>query len=203
MSRSSPAGEVHAILLAAGLSRRMGERNKLLIDLGGEIMVRRVARALADAHPASIIAVTGHEHEKVGQSLEGLPVILVHNPDFAGGMSTSLRAGLHALPPTAKGALVALGDMPALTARDYGLLLEAFRREGADAIVRAAYDGHPGNPVILPRNLFETAAKIRGDAGARALLGSSGVRIVDVEIGVAARLDIDAYEDLQEFSRGG
>src|SRR5690606_22817977 len=146
-------GGIHAVLLAAGQSRRMGARNKLLLELEGEAMVRRIARRLLAAEPAGVVAVTGHAQAGIQSALAGLDIRFVHNPDYATGMASSLRCGLNALPPGATGALIALSDMPELEVKNYLQLISAFRESGGAVPVRAANGGRPGNPVILPRRL--------------------------------------------------
>lgn len=190
-------GKVHAVLLAAGLSSRMGDTNKLLVEIGGEAMVRRVARALVAAEPAGVVVVTGHERRKIEQAMQGLAVEVSHNPDFATGLSSSLRQGLRTLPPDAAGALIALGDMPYIGPSDYRLLMVAFQRAEGRSIVRATNGGRPGNPVILPRILFPAAMALDGDRGAREIIRSGKYSVVDVEIGAAAARDVDSALDLE------
>src|SRR6185295_7826809 len=96
----------------AGRSSRMGGPNKLLADIAGKPLVRiAVDQALA-ARARPVIVVTGHQRERVEAALAGLPVKLVHNPDFAEGLGTSLKTGIAAVPEDADGAIVCLGDMP-------------------------------------------------------------------------------------------
>src|SRR6185503_18669432 len=107
---------IAAILLAAGRSTRMGGPNKLLAEIGGKPLVRIAAVEALASRAREVIVVTGHQREAVAAALQGLPVKLVHNPDFAEGLSTSLRAGLAAVPAEADGIVVCLGDMPQVTA---------------------------------------------------------------------------------------
>ena len=101
------------------------------------------------------------------------------------------------LPPDAAGALVALGDMPGIRAPDIDLMVAAFMRARGAAIVRATQRGKRGNPVILPAALFGPAAALDGDVGARHLVETSGIEIVDVEIGPRASLDVDTPQALK------
>lgn len=107
---------IHAVLLAAGESRRMGGPNKLLLRVGGEPLVRRTARTLLSSGLDGVTAVTGHDGEAVAAALAGLPLTIVPNPDYAAGQMTSVRAGMLALPAT-DAVLVCPADMPALTPR--------------------------------------------------------------------------------------
>ena len=95
--RKPPGARTTAILLAAGQSTRMGAHNKLLLDVGGQPMVRRVAETLLASRIDSVLAVLGHEHTAIAEALEGLPLRTVFNPDYAAGQMSSVRAGIEAI----------------------------------------------------------------------------------------------------------
>ncbi len=190
--------KVHAVLLAAGRSSRMGGPNKLLALFDGKPLVTRTAERALLSGAAGTVAVVGHQQERVCAALAGLEVEIVENPDFAEGLSSSLRAGIAALPPDAAGALIVLGDMPGVSTGDLNRLLEAFRKAGGSAIVRASHNGKRGNPVLLPRSLFSEVAHLEGDTGARHLVENAGLEVIDVEIGAGAWLDVDTREVLEE-----
>ncbi|WP_159586587.1 NTP transferase domain-containing protein [Chelativorans xinjiangense] len=194
--KPAPA-KVWAVLLAAGQSRRMGAENKLLADFAGKTLVRRAAERVAESRAAGAVAVLGHEAEAVSQALSGLDLRQVKNEDFATGLASSLKVGIRALPPSAAGALVALADMPEVTTADFDRLIEAFVAAGGRAIVRATHGGKRGNPVILPRVLFAEVERLAGDTGARHIIESAPLEVIDVELGAAASLDVDTPEALQ------
>jgi molybdenum cofactor cytidylyltransferase len=122
------APRVAALVLAAGQSRRMGARNKLLEAVDGIPMVIRAVDAAAGGVDAGVYVVTGHEHEEVAQALAGRHVHLVHNPRYREGLSTSLAAGLAALGDDVDGVLICLGDMPRVTRAHIKRLIDAFDR---------------------------------------------------------------------------
>ncbi len=139
-------------------------------------------------------------------ALAGLDVALVFNPKFASGLASSLAAGLSAMAPQVAGALVLLGDMPQVEARLIDALIVAFRaRKNALAAVPLS-EGRRGNPVLLGRGLFGRAMRLKGDEGARRLIGAlSAHELVEVEASDAGvTLDIDTPDDLaaaQHFRR--
>ncbi|MER9506431.1 molybdopterin-binding/glycosyltransferase family 2 protein [Mesorhizobium sp. M0579] len=194
-----PAGlKVDIVLLAAGRSSRMGGPNKLLALFDGKPLVRRtVERALA-SKATSTVVVTGHQRERVHAALSGLDVIFADNPDFADGLSSSLKAGIARVGAEAAGAMIVLGDMPGISSTDLDRLIEAFRRDGGRSVVRAAHDGRRGNPVLLPRALFGGIAHLEGDTGARHLVEAEGLDVIDVEIGDGASIDVDTREALED-----
>ena len=190
-------GTVAAVVLAAGRSSRMGGPNELMALFDGKPLVRRtVERALA-SKANGVIVVTGHQGARVREALDGLSVTFADNPAFAEGLSTSLKAGIGAVPASAAGALVVLGDMPGVSSADLDRLIEAFAESGGRAVVRAAHGGKRGNPVLLPKSLFGAVAHLEGDTGARHLVETGGVEVVDIEIGVGATIDVDTREALE------
>jgi len=189
----SPGADVAVVLLAAGRASRMGDAagHKLLAAFDGEALIRKMAGTALASRAGRTIVVTGHRSADIAESLKGLEVELVHNAEFASGMASSLRQGLGALDADVSGALVLLGDMPALTPAHLDRLIETFAAHGGTAIIRASDGERRGNPVILPRSAFAEAMALAGDVGARALIESGTWPVVDVEIGPAARLDVD------------
>ena len=130
--------------------------------------------AAAEAQLASVaspvIVVTGHEREEVAAALAGLDVTLVHNPDFASGLASSVRVGLAALPEAAAGVVVSLGDMPNVTPQVIDRLAQVFAEQGEAKAVVPTLLGQRGNPVLLARALFAEVAQLTGDQGARLVL---------------------------------
>lgn len=187
---------VAIVLLAAGSASRMGPAagHKLLADFDGEPLVRRVAGRAKASAAREIVVVTGHRAADIGAALAGLDLRLAHNGDYQSGMASSLKTGLSALEPDHGGVMILLGDMPGLTTADLDRLISAFVSAGGASIVRACDGAMRGNPVILPRALAPELMKLDGDAGARVLIEASGYPIIDVDIGAAARLDVDTPE---------
>jgi len=141
-------------------------------------------------------------------ALDALDVSFTHNPDFASGMASSLRAGLAALPPVADAVLVCLGDMPAVSPADIRQIISAFDPQEHRAIIVPTNRGKRGNPVLFARQFFPEMAAGSGDTGARALLNAYPEAIYEVEMaGAAVLADADtpaAFEALQaEFGKAG
>ncbi|HWU60572.1 MAG TPA: molybdopterin-binding/glycosyltransferase family 2 protein [Ensifer sp.] len=185
-----------AVLAAGRASRMGGEKHKLLAEFSGEPLVRRSVAAALAAGAEKVAVVTGHRADEIGQALAGLEIESVHNADFATGMASSIRSGVEALRGT-DGIVIALADMPGVTADDYAKLIDVFRREGGNAIVRAVSAGKRGNPVILPKTLYPALVRLEGDVGARHIIEKSGLPVIDVEIGEAAHLDVDTIEAIK------
>jgi molybdenum cofactor cytidylyltransferase len=188
---------VAALVLAAGLSRRMDGPNKLLTEVGGRAVVARAVDAVLASPARPVVVVTGHEAERVRAALAGREVRFTHNPSFAAGLSASLRAGLEALGGEVEAALVCLGDMPQVRAEHVSALIAAFEASGRRAICAPRYEGRRGNPVLWPARWFSALAALRGDAGARALLDARAGEVCYVPVGDAGVLrDVDTPEAL-------
>jgi molybdenum cofactor cytidylyltransferase len=189
------APAIAAIVLAAGRSTRMGADNKLLMNLHGTPMVARTVAAIAASPVKPVIVVTGHEAKSVETALKGQTVTFAANPRFAEGMSTSLKAGLAALPDDIDGVLICLADMPAVTSSDIAKLIEAFNPTEGRAIIVPTHQGKRGNPVLFARGFIDQMREAQGDAGARAVLSAHADAVYEVEMqdaGILADADTPA-----------
>ena len=186
---------VAALVLAAGRSTRMGAINKLIAEIGGKPLVRIAAEQALASHASPVVVVTGHQHEKVEAALAGLPVRIVHNPDYADGLGTSLKTGIAAVPADVDGAVVCLGDMPQVDAALIDKLIGAFDPERGALVVVPSIAGRRGNPVLWSRRFFADLMAIQGDIGARHLIGAYAEAVVEVPVdGAAALTDVDTPE---------
>jgi molybdenum cofactor cytidylyltransferase len=173
--------------------------NKLLADLGGKPMVRFAVEAALGSAASPVLVVTGHQEAEVRRALAGLHVGFLHNPDYAEGLSTSLKAGIAVLPPAVAGAVVLLGDMPQITPIHVDQLIVAFR-DKAGAIIVPTHAGTRGNPVLWPRAFFAEMLKLGGDAGAKGLLTAHASHVCEVDLGTdAIFLDVDTAEVLAQL----
>jgi molybdenum cofactor cytidylyltransferase len=189
---------IAAIVLGAGRSSRMGGPNKLLAEIGGKPLVRIVVDQVLASRARPVIVVTGHQRERVEAALNGLPVKFVHNPHFADGLGTSLRAGVGALPAEVDGAIVCLGDMPQVDAALIDRLIGAFDPDAGALAVVPTIDGKRGNPVVWSRRFFPDLMAVEGDIGARHLIGRYTEVVAEVPLtGTAALTDVDTPEALE------
>jgi molybdenum cofactor cytidylyltransferase len=190
---------VAGVVLAAGRSARMAPRNKLLEEIGGRAVIARVAETALASGARPIVVVTGFEAQRIVEALRGLDVLFVHNPDFAAGLSTSLRAGLAALPAKSDGALILLGDMPFVETGDLAALIDAMK--DLNSICVPARHGRWGNPILWGRAYFPEMMRLSGDAGAKRLLEVHRDHVTEVEAvsdGIFA--DVDLPSDLARLN---
>ena len=196
-AQSAPAGNVVTVLLAAGKASRMGEGgpHKLLAEFDGVPLIRRAVTTAIGSRASPVIVVTGHRKDDIEAALSGLNAITLYNPDYAFGMASSLTTGFSAEQARdADGILVMLADMPGISSGDLDALVAAFQRSNSQSIIRAVSHGKRGNPVIIPKSLYDEVLRLEGDVGARHIIETSGVPVVDIDIGDAAHLDVDTPE---------
>ncbi|MBT6031787.1 MAG: nucleotidyltransferase family protein [Kordiimonadaceae bacterium] len=186
---------ITAIVLAAGQSSRMGDQNKLLLSFNDQSMVSHVIDQLASSKAAEIIVITGNEADSVKKSIPQ-KVTFIHNPDYADGLSTSVRSGIDALSNDVDGVMICLGDMPYITAENYNMLIAAFE-DGK--IIAPVTNDKIGNPLIFSSQYFEDFLNLEGDKGARALLKKYPENILKVDLNTEAIFqDIDTPEAYNE-----
>lgn len=189
---------VAAILLAAGRGTRFGEEPKLLAQVGGKSLVRHAAEAAVHSMADPVIVVTGHCADAVQAELKGLPVQIVHNPLFADGLSTSLKAGFSALPSESRAALILLGDMPLVSASLIDALVAGWHESGEPTALIPTLDGRRGNPVVISRALQAIIEELSGDVGAGPVLrGRPDV----VEWPTADRAVVQDIDTREEFGK--
>jgi molybdenum cofactor cytidylyltransferase len=187
---------IAAIVLAAGVARRMG-RQKLLLDLAGKPVLRWSVEAVAP-HVGDLVVVTGPEARQVHDVLRDLPVRYVVNPTPEEGQGTSIAAGAAALTPATRAVIVVLGDQPRLPPTVIPTLVDAFRRSGA-AIVAPVYRGVQGTPVLFAASTFPELVALTGDAGARGVVQARPERVMRIELDHPMPIDVDTPEDLAKL----
>ncbi len=194
---------IGAVLLAAGQGSRFGPQPKLLALLDGKPLVRHAAEAAAASSARPLVAVLGAHADHVRVALDGLGFIFVENPDYASGLSTSLRAGLAALPADTRAAIVLLGDMPRVEPSHLDALIGAFlKADPPPCAVIPVHSGRRGNPVLIDHHrLAPELAALAGDRGAGKLLARLD-DVVELPADSAIEFDVDTPDALGSLSPG-
>jgi molybdenum cofactor cytidylyltransferase len=187
---------IAALVLAAGRSTRMGS-NKLLEHLNDRPLVRHVVDAALSSQARPVVVVTGHQESEVHNALASCNVSYTSNPNYAEGLSTSLKAGVALLPSSCKGVLILLGDMPLIDASLIDHMIEKFKASPSALAFVPTHKGEWGNPVLLTRPLFDQVSLLEGDAGARKLLMAHRDSVIEVPLeSDSIFLDLDTPEAL-------
>ncbi|EEA95255.1 NTP transferase domain-containing protein [Pseudovibrio sp. JE062] len=189
------------VLLAAGNSSRMGQHNKLLALIDGKPVVRHVAEHALASDLSELIVVTGAMASKVEEALSGLPIRFRHNADFDEGISSSIKKGVEGVAEQSNSALILLGDMPFISTEDINTLLKSRSVTQDQLIGVSTTRGKRGNPVLWDRAFFEDLLCLRGDIGGKPIIQQNPSVVYTVEVGEAARRDLDDPEALH--SAGG
>jgi molybdenum cofactor cytidylyltransferase len=193
---------VSGVVLAAGVSSRMG-RPKQLLEVAGRPLLQHVVDAALASRLDEVIVVLGHCADEVAAALTlGGRARAIANPEFADGQITSLRCGLAAANPAARAAAILLGDQPSLRSQAIDDMVAAFLAAGVRA-ARPVYPdagGRPGHPVLLAREVFRELDALRGDQGARSLFSERSSGVLEVPVAGDPPPDIDTPEDFARIA---
>ena len=193
--------DIHAVLLAAGRSERMGHNNKLLLNVDGIPLVRKSAINILNSNVASMTVVTGFDENKIVNALSGLNVNFVKNINFREGLSSSLKAGLANITPTPSAVIICLADMPKIQPEHINQLIENFDPLKGWEICIPTNNGKRGNPVLIGSHFFPYIFETSGDFGAKQVMKQHSDKIVEVEIGTSdIHFDIDTQDEYENFT---
>ena len=192
---------IGAIILAAGQSRRMGKKNKLLEELDGKPMISHSIDQVIKSNVNSIVIVTGHQKNEIENTINNKRINFVYNYDYRYGMSTSIKAGIESLPRDIDGALIILGDMPLIDSSLVNKLIDNFDPESGRSIGVPTTKGKRGNPVLWSSQYFPEILNISGDVGARHLIGEFIEFVYEIECDLSVVTDVDTPESLESMSQ--
>ena len=205
---SANAKNMAAIVLAAGLSQRMGVENKLLLSFGGQSFLQRMICSLLDAGVAEIVVVLGHDQQRIQRQLDGLPnitnqkIAAVVNPDYLQGQMTSVNCGLKALVGDKEGVLICLGDQPLITVSHIQALVTAFeKREPGKQVLVPVYNDQRGNPVVVSEWVRQQVLLGESRLGCRRFIDNNPELVTKWAIDDTAYItDIDTPEEYRTLS---
>ena len=193
---------IAAVILAAGMSSRMGEAKQLL-RLGDRTLLEQVIDNVRSSGVDDIVLVLGHGADAIRQSIATKNLKIVVNDAYREGMGTSLRTGISSLPPEMTAALIVLADQPFVRPETLRLLMDQYRKSNAHIVI-PMYKGFRGNPVLLDRCVFPEVMALQGDIGCRAVFGNHLEGIVKAPVeDVGILLDLDSREDFERLKNFG
>lgn len=193
--------EIYAVILAAGLSRRLGF-NKLFVKIDGETIIRKSIAAFLSPRVTKVFVVVGNEIEIFKRKLEDLPVEIIHNPYFMNGMSASVKAVLPFLEGS-EGVFFHLGDKPFVAQDIVERMMDVFEK-GSYGIIMPRCGGVSGHPVLLRAGSYlEEMLKLQGDLGLREIIENHREDVLFIEGDEGITFDIDTIEQIAELKRRG
>lgn len=187
------------VILAAGKSERFGE-NKMLVNVLGEPLIRRVVKNALNSQVDEVIVVLGYMAEEIEKVLRDLPCKTVLNENFEEGMSSSIKMGLSKASRNAEAVLILPGDYPLVTAEDINKVISTFKETKAEIVI-ASYKGKPGHPILFSQKLFDEIKEIREEGqGLKAIVRRHRKNIILAETSSPGVLvDVDTKEDLTKL----
>jgi molybdenum cofactor cytidylyltransferase len=200
MRRTKARSRVSAVVLAAGMSKRMGSVKQLL-RLGDKTLLETVLDNLRASQVDEIVVVLGGSAQLIQQQIKLDDTRVVVNDDYQKGMGTSLRVGVSAIDPSSDAALIVLADQPFVRPGTMDRLIDSYQAQRHPVVI-PVYKGHRGNPALLERSLFPEMMALPGDMGFRAILGRHIGKILKVPVDdVGVLIDVDTEADLQRFQQ--
>jgi len=193
MPRPTETLRVAGVILAAGASRRMG-KNKMLLELDGESLIRRAAKRALAAGLSPLVVVLGHEADRLRAELRGLPLVFAVNPDYTGPTSGSLHQGLNALGSDVDAVVVMLADMVRVTPETVAMLIAAARCTAAPLVV-SRYGAVTAPPLLFRRALFAELLAWRGEGCGKAVVQAHTHEAMYIDRPEALLVDVDTPED--------
>lgn len=194
---------VGAVILAAGMSSRMGDMKVLLPWVGGRTILEHIIHQLSVARIEPILVVTGSRADEVSAAAARTSALTTHNPDYATGeMLSSLKAGLRALPAHVAAALVVLGDQPRLQPGVVGQIVRTYA-EGSGDIIAPSYQMRRGHPILIDRRYWGEILDLPQDGAPRDVINRHSVTHINVDTDSVLR-DVDTPDDYRaERGRAG
>ena len=189
---------ISAVILAAGESRRMGTQNKLLLQIGSEVLIRKFVKSVCASAADAVLVVLGHEAEKIKAVLQDQALRFVKNTCYEKGMTTSIQSGVTAASMESVGLMICLADLPFAETSDFNRLIQAFtdfRRTESSLIIVPVFQGQRGNPVLFSAEFRDKLLAHNGE-GCKGVVSKypQSVREIRMENDNLLR-DIDTPED--------
>jgi molybdenum cofactor cytidylyltransferase len=186
-----------AVVLAAGLSSRMGVQ-KLMLPFGGKTVVAHILDQLLASSIGEVHVVVGHEAERISRELSGRPVSIVNNPGYKSGMLSSVRCGLQNLPQQCRAVLVVLGDQPSIKSGLVDQMLKSFTATEKNILV-PLYKGKRGHPILFSSLYCDEILTQYDDVGLRGLLHAHPDDVSELKVSTSGVLcDMDCPEDYRK-----
>ena len=190
---------IHAVILAAGASKRFGSENKLLVELDGVAILERVVCCIAHSGVGKTLVVTGADHEAITSLLSQYDVERIQNPKWTEGMGCSLALGVEQIDPLQhSGILVCLGDLPYLKVDTVQSVIERFKKLDGSRIVQPEYNERLGHPVVFPVSYYSKLVSLSGDRGAKSIIREENEYLERLSVDSSGVLrDVDRLDDLR------
>ena len=188
---------IKKIILAAGLSKRYGLKNKLTQHINNKPIINCLMDKLLSIYDTSeLLIVTGYEHETIINLINNSDIEFIYNNDYKKGIGTSISTGIRELDKTIRGVMIIPADMPIISTKDLIKLQNKFLELNCSKVIFPKYKSQVGNPVILPKKYFNILEDLKGDFGAKSQINKTD--IITVDTGIGTIFDIDTVSNLKK-----
>ena len=197
MPDKNDKSQIKKIILAAGLSKRYGLKNKLTQHINNKPIINCLMDKLLSIYDTSeLLIVTGYEHETIINLINNSGIECIYNNDYKKGIGTSISAGIRELDKTIRGVMIIPADMPIISTKDLIKLQNKFIELNCSKVIFPKYKSQVGNPVILPKKYFNILEGLKGDFGAKSQINKTDIITVNTDIGTI--FDIDTVSNLKK-----
>ena len=197
MVNEKKGNKIKKILLAAGQSKRFGDKNKLSAKINGKPIINHILDTLFEIFdPSELIIIVGYEHKKIKNLIFNKDIKILENIDYKRGIGTSISLGVKHLETDVNGVMIVPADMPYINSKDLINLEKKFIEFNCEKVIMPEHNSRTGNPVILPRIYFNILKNLKDDFGAKSLIRKKD--IITVKTGFGTIFDIDTKEELNK-----
>lgn len=189
-------GHIHATILAAGESLRLGSPKQLLLYQGTSL-IRHLVKTTLDSRADKVSVVVGANAEEIRDEISRLPITIINNANWKEGMSSSIRAAVEASGPDAAAVLFLLSDQPLVSTPILNALVDSFRQH-PDRIAACSYSKTVGVPALFPREYFPDLVSLTGDSGAKTVILRNLNAVSQIPFPEGS-IDIDSLSDLKKL----
>lgn len=195
---------ISAILLAAGLSKRMGTRNKLLLPLGSTTLVEQTITKYRKSDLDEIIVVVGYEDSRIKERLKNFKNLkIVYNPNYEKGMTTSIQEGVLNANPKTKGFMIGFSDMPFITPLQINLIINKFKikyKNNSKIIITPSFNNNEGHPIIFSSYYKQDILSHMNMSGLKEIKNKNRDNVMPIEMETEEFMfDIDTEDDYKKF----
>lgn len=191
---------VSGLILAAGISSRMGQPKQLLPFQGTILLDWVMTQAEAASALDEVIVILGRAAEEIQPRLHSTRARIIVNPVFTEGCSGSYKAGMASLNPRTEAVMVLLGDQPGVNSAVINQVADDWRTSGG-RMTLTSYRGRRGHPMMFAREMFERLRQLQGDKAAWKILDAHPDWVRDVAVDSAFPDDVDTRQDYESLLR--
>ena len=190
---------IDCFILAAGMSKRMGNQNKLLKKINNNTILSQTLNNHIESKINNINLILGHQKNIILEYVDQNKVFIIENNNFKRGMLSSILKIDENISDHTKGVLISLADMPLVTSEDINKLIKIFNENDQKIICIPENKGKLGNPILLPKEIYKDLikdkSKLSNDKGLKKLILDKKYDYIRVSLSEGVTKDFDTIED--------